>query len=612
MQNAESILQAMRKLGSYGRPLTRVYRSLYSEELFLAAYAKIYRNQGALTPGTEDDTVDGMSLQRIRQIITALRAERFRFRPARRTYIPKKKGGSRPLGLPNFSDKLVQEVLRMLLEAYYEPRFRNSSHGFRPKRGCHTALVTLKQYFRGTAWFIEGDIKGCFDTIDHDMLMTILARDIQDGRLLRLIRQGLKAGVMEDWRYHITHSGTPQGGILSPLLANIYLNELDTFVEDELIPQFTRGKAKAPNPAYRQVADALDRARRRGDGPEAKRLVVRLRQLPSMNPQDPHFRRLRYIRYADDFLLGFIGSKAEAAQIRDQIRHFLETKLHLTMSVEKTLITHARTHHAHFLGYAISTYHVNDKLSVSPDRGGYKRRSADGRIRLGIPYGRIDEFAREFQRRGKPFHDSRLIDCSDAHIIAIFQARFRGVAEYYKYAVDRYRLGKLKYTMEQALVKTLARKYQCTARQIYARYHGLQTVNGKTYKTLQVAIPTSSGTRTIYWGAIPLTYVKQGLEPLRDSISYAYHYVYSDLIQRLQADTCELCGTQGQCEVHHVRKLSDLKRRWQGRQAKPAWVKRMVAMQRKTLIVCHQCHLDIHAGRPIPRSRTLTLESRVH
>ena len=612
MQNAESILQAMRKLGSNRLPLTRVYRSLYSEDLFLAAYAKIYRNQGALTPGTEDDTVDGMSLQRIQKIIVALRYERFRFRPARRIHIPKKKGGTRPLGLPNFSDKLVQEVIRMLLEAYYEPRFRDSSHGFRPQRGCHTALVNIKHRCRGTAWFIEGDIKGCFDTIDHDILMTSLQRDIHDRRLLRLIRQGLKAGVMEGWKYHVTHSGTPQGGILSPLLANIYLNQLDTFVEDELIPQYTRGEARVHNIEYRRVAYELEQAKRQGNVQEAKRLKLRLRQLPSKNPQDPNFRRLRYIRYADDFILSFIGPKIEAVEIRDQIQHFLEAKLGLTMSLEKTLITHARTQHAHFLGYAISTYHANDKLSVNPDRGGFKRRSANGRIRLGIPYGRVDACAREFQRRGKPYHDSRLIDCSDAHIIAIFQARFRGIAEYYKYAVDRYRLSKLKYAMEQTLVKTLARKYQCTSRQIYARYHGQQIVNGKTYKTLQLTIPTASGTRIIFWGAIPLTYVKQGIEPIPDTINYAYHYVYSDLIQRLQADTCELCGAQDHCEVHHVRKLADLKQRWANRKHVPSWVKRMIAMQRKTLVVCRQCHMNIHAGRPIPNSRMRTLESRVH
>jgi retron-type reverse transcriptase len=162
MQTAEQILQAIRKMGEKRIPLTRVYRCLFSENLFLAAYDKIGRNKGALTPGTEDDTADGMSLKRIRSIIEQLRQERFRFRPSRRTYVPKESGGARPLGLPNFSEKLVQEALRIMLEAYYEPRFRNSSHGFRPERGCHTALADLHK-FGGTTWFIEGDIRGCFD-----------------------------------------------------------------------------------------------------------------------------------------------------------------------------------------------------------------------------------------------------------------------------------------------------------------------------------------------------------------------------------------------------------------------------------------------------------------
>jgi len=162
MQKAENILQAMRKMGEKGTPLTRVYRSLFSEDLFLAAYNKIGRNQGALTPGTEIDTVDGMSMKRIRSIIKKLRNERFHFKPSRRTRIPKKSGGTRPLSIPNFSEKLVQEALRMLLEAYYEPRFRDSSHGFRPGRGCHTALAHIKNQFTGTKWFIEGDIRGCF------------------------------------------------------------------------------------------------------------------------------------------------------------------------------------------------------------------------------------------------------------------------------------------------------------------------------------------------------------------------------------------------------------------------------------------------------------------
>ncbi|CAG0992534.1 partial Group II intron-encoded protein LtrA, partial [Anaerolineae bacterium] len=241
MQNAEQILQAVQKMGIKRIPLTRVYRSLFSEDLFLAAYDKIAHNRGALTAGTESDTVDGMNLERIRRIIEQLRYERFKFHPARRIQIPKKSGGTRPLGIQNFTDKLVQEVLRLVLEAYYEPRFRDSSHGFRPERGCHTALANLQHKFKGAAWFIEGDIRGCFDHIDHDVLMGILARDIQDGRLLNLLRMSLDAGYMENWQYNRTYSGTPQGSILSPLLANIYLNELDVYIEDVLISHYTHG-----------------------------------------------------------------------------------------------------------------------------------------------------------------------------------------------------------------------------------------------------------------------------------------------------------------------------------------------------------------------------------
>ncbi len=224
MQKTEHVLNAMRKLGQQDQPLTRVYRQLYNQNLYLAAYAKIYRNAGVLTPGTTEETIDGMSVKRINAIIEIMRKERYRFSPSRRVWIDKKNREKRPLSVPNFKDKLVQEVLRGLLEAYYEPQFSDNSHGFRPNRGCHTALGQIRQQFKAITWYIEGDIKGCFDNINHERLMEILSQKIHDNRLLRLIRQSLQAGVMDDWVYERTYSGTPQGGILSPLLANIYLN----------------------------------------------------------------------------------------------------------------------------------------------------------------------------------------------------------------------------------------------------------------------------------------------------------------------------------------------------------------------------------------------------
>lgn len=605
MQNANQIQQAIRKLGEKRIPLTRIYRSLYSEDMFLTAYSKIYANRGALTPGVDDDTADGMSIDRIRRIIDQLRYERYRFRPVRRTYVDKKDGRKRPLGLPNFTDKLVQEVIRMILEAYYEPRFRSSSHGFRPDLGCHTALTDVQRRFRAATWFIEGDIRGCFDNIDHDILMSILGRDIQDNRFLNLIRMGLEAGMMEDWVWKPTYSGVPQGGIISPILSNIYLHELDVFVEDVLIPQYTNGEKRSRNPVYRHYEHLIYKAKKQDDG-EAVRHYQRLQQQhPSVDVNDPDFRRLRYVRYADDFILAFTGSKSEARTIKAALADFLKNALHLELSDEKTLITHARSEHAQFLGYAVSIYHAEHRMTRRSDTN-RQARSANGRVRLGVPYGLMDEYIKPYTYRGKSTSELKLLPFSDAHIIDIYQARFRGIAEYYKFAVDHHRLSKLKNAMQAALVKTLAHKYKRTVSKTYRKYRSTRVVDGRTYRTLEVTVPTSNGERTIYWGAIPLRTVKPSHKiVLSDVPPREIYQIRSDLITRLQADACELCGSTEKCQVHHIRKLADLKKRWAGRREKPAWVTAMITMRRKTLVVCHKCHVDIHAGRPTPNKREI-------
>lgn len=599
MQKAENILQAVRKMGEKRIPLERVYRSLFSEDLFLAAYGKISRNKGALTAGSDErDTVDGMSLERIRRVIDDLRYERFRFTPARRIYREKKSGGRRPLGLPNFTDKLVQETLRLLLEAYYEPRFRDSSHGFRHGRGCHTALTYLKYKFKGAAWFIEGDIRGCFDHIDHEVLMAILARDIQDGRLLNLIRMGLEAGYLEDWQYNRTYSGTPQGGILSPLLANIYLNELDGYIEDELMPQYNRGWRRANNPAYKRYEYAIQQARKNGNAERVKELEHQRRRIPSQDVNDPNYRRLQYIRYADDFILSYIGPKAEAEAIKDAIGAFLKDKLHLELSPTKTLITHARTEYARFLGYAISVYHADDK--ISPRKGTpAKIRTQSGCIRLGIPMGKVDELVARYRHDGKVMHENELLAFGDATIVNVYQQRYRGIAEYYKYATDRRRLQKLKYFMEIAMTKTLACKHKTTVNRIYRKYASQREVDGTIYKVLAVPIPGQQEWKYAYWGGISLKRVDvgQGYIIDRTAMDEVPSPKRVELIRRLQANRCELCGSTEKCEVHHVRKLVDIKRRWRKMEEKPAWVKKMIEMRRRTLVVCAACHREIHNGQ---------------
>lgn len=281
LQSAETVLGVLRERGRRGLPCNELYRQMFNPELYLLAYGRIYSNAGAMTPGASAETVDGMSLDKIHRIIEAMRHERYRFSPARRVLIPKKNGKLRPLGLPGWSDKLVGEVMRLLLEAYYEPRFSDRSHGFRPGRGCHTALREVANTWTGTTWLIEGDISDCFGSLDHELMIQILSEKIRDNRFLRLLRNMLKAGYLEDWVWNATLSGAPQGGVLSPLLSNIYLHRLDAFVEEVLMPEFNRGVERVKNPAYRKVQKALTRARGRGDRAEARSLRQRLRGLPS-------------------------------------------------------------------------------------------------------------------------------------------------------------------------------------------------------------------------------------------------------------------------------------------------------------------------------------------
>ena len=343
MQEAAVVLGVLRERGRKGLPCTQLYRQMFNRELYLLAYGNIYSNQGAMTPGASEETADGMSEDKIEQVTGLMRREKYRFSPARRVYIPKKNGKLRPLGLPSWSDKLVGEVVRLLLEAYYEPVFSDRSHGFRKGRGCHTALREINNTWTGTTWFIEGDISDCFGSLSHEILLGILAEKIHDQRFLRLIRNMLRAGYLEDWEYHETLSGSPQGGVVSPILSSIYLHKLDEFVERELIPQYTRGARRKGNPEYKRAENRLARARQRGDRAAARDLEKQLRTLPSVDPADPGYRRLRYLRYADDHLLGFTGPKAEAEEIKARLARFLRETLGLELNQQKTLITHARS-----------------------------------------------------------------------------------------------------------------------------------------------------------------------------------------------------------------------------------------------------------------------------
>ncbi len=588
MRSADRILDVLRERGRRGLPLERLYRLLFNRDLYLLAYGKLARNKGALTSGATSETVDGMSLAKIDTLIAKLRQERYRWTPVRRTYIPKANGKKRPLGIPTWSDKLLQEVLRLILETYYEPQFSDHSHGFRPKRGCHTALREIYHEWVGTAWFVEGDIQGCFDNLDHSVLLGILAEKIHDGRFLRLIANLLQAGYLEDWRYHKTLSGSPQGGVVSPVLANIYLDRLDRFVETVLLPQYNRGIRRRLNPTYNSVSGRAKYLAKTGRKKEAARLRKLRRTLPSIDPSDPEYRRLRYLRYADDFLLGFCGLRHEAEAIKRQLRDFLHDSLKLTLSDPKTLITHARTETARFLGYDIGVIQ-NDHLC---DPTG--RRATNGTIALKVPVEVARAKCRRYQKHGKAACLIERTFDTDFTIIATYQQEFRGIVEYYRLAYNLApQFTRLKYVMEQSLTKTLATKFRIRVPKVYDRYKTMLTTPDGPRKGLEVKVERKGKAPLIaVWGGISL---KRCLDVPLDDAPRIIVNRRTELVTRLLADTCELCGSRYNVAVHHIRHLKDLQRK--GHAAPPAWVQQMAARRRKTLVVCASCHRAIHAGQ---------------
>jgi len=542
-----------------------------------------------------------MSLAKMDAIMEALRYERYHWLPARRTYIPKKNGKKRPLGMPVWSDKLLQEVIRQILAAYFEPQFSDHSHGFRPERGCHTALREIYQNWKGTVWFIEGDISHCFDTLNHELLLEILSEHIHDQRFIRLMRALLDAGYMEGWRWNQSLSGVPQGGIISPILSNILLDRLDRFVETVLLPHYTRGTRRCENLEYRTLIMRSWRHRRRGNIEQAETLRKQAQTLPSQDMNDPHYRRLKYVRYADDFLLGFSGPRAEAEAIKQQLSKFLHEELKLDLSEEKTLLTHARSEAARFLGYEVTALHDDSKRTQRQTNGHGTEtmcRSINSGIGLRVPQDVLETKCRGYMQGNKARHRTWLQNESDYAIVMTYQLEYRGIANYYRLAYNMTSLAKLKWVMETSLTKTLALKHKMSVPKVYETYAVKLKGDGKEYKGLQVIIPKPDKRKkplVATWGGISLAWDIKA--PLDDHPPKIYHTGRTELVQRLLADFCELCGSSTDVEVHHVRAMRKL-HEYPGR-PKPAWVKRMIALKRKTLLLCKRCHVATDHGLPI-------------
>lgn len=601
MRNPERVLNSLSehsKDASY--KFERLYRILFNEEMFYVAYQRIYAKEGNMTKGSDGQNIDNMSLKRIEKLIDTLKDETYQPQPSKRVYIPKKNGKKRPLGVPTFNDKLIQEVVRMILEAIYEGHFEYTSHGFRPNRSCHTALAHIQKEFSGAKWFVEGDIKGFFDNINHDVLINILKERIADERFIRLVRKFLKAGYIEKWQYHNTYSGTPQGGIISPILANIYLDKLDKYIK-EYIAKFDNGKKRKFNRKSRDFSNARKRTVRSlksvKDEKQKAQLILELKAIeqgrakyPNGEEMDADYRRMKYARYADDFLVGIIGSKQDAQQIKENIKNFLADKLALELSDEKTLITHTEKP-AKFLGYEII---VRKSNAQKRDKRGALRRTYGKRVCLNVSMetvrkklhtlGVLEMAISNGKEIWKPKCKSGLIFNDDLEILDNYNREIIGFYNYYSIANNcAHALNNFKYIMEYSMYKTFAGKYKCRTREVNKKYRQ----NGRFI--VKYMTKTGVKERVFYDGGFKR--MKPTFKSECDNIPQTIYFAgRTSLIERLKARKCELCGAEEDLVMHHVRKLKNL-------QGKESWERHMIARKRKTIAVCRSCHKKIHDGK---------------
>jgi hypothetical protein len=379
------------------------------------------------------------------------------------------------------------------------------------------------------------------------------------------------------------------------LAIKVYLNEFDQWMKS-LLSVYTRGTRRKDHRAYSAITQRLWKMRKRGKTEGAKALVKHRRTLPSVDPHDPDFRRLYYTRYADDFLLGLIGTKEEAHTIKRQIKDWLQGNLLLELSDEKTLITHATTDKARFLGYEVTTLIVPDRL----DR--HRRRATNGKISLRVPIDVVNKHCQRYlNAKRKPRHRTELLEDSDYSIVARYQQEYRGIVQYYKLAPNVCWFSRLQWVMQVSLLKTLANKHKTTVRAIARKYcTTTTTAEGKTLACLEVRVErTEKSPLVARFGGISLA--RQPDAILNDKLPQP-RGGRTELLKRLLADTCELCGSEEHIQVHHIRKLADLQR--PGRKERPQWVKTMAARRRKTLVVCWHCHQAIHAGQPTRQRQT--------
>lgn len=581
-----------------------LYRLMFIPEMYVIAYEKIKSKPGNMTKGADGSTIDGFSMASIEEIISKMRDESFQFQRARRVYIPKKSGGKRPLGVGNATDKVVQAVVKTILEAIYDspagPTFREHSHGFRPGRSPHTALQEIKKTWHGATWIIEGDIKGCFDNIDHDVLIEILKKRIHDDRFINLIRKALTAGYLE---FNVPVNavvGTPQGSVLSPILANIYMHELDVFVEAKREQNEVRGKKKIST-EYKKLTERIYKLRKllsattneehRSVITKSIQAEVAARACVPVSKEDGSFVTVKYVRYADDWIVGINGPKALASKLKAEIGEFLANTLRLTLSVEKTHIRHAKSEEAFFLGTRVkigndSAWRVKYVKGITREEGTkFARRTTGWHPWLAAPIQKIVQRLAEkgfCYPDGRPRRMHRMTVLDDDQIVAMYKSVMLGYSNYYSFVDNRYRMHRIAYIMRYSCASTLASKHRITLSQAFARYG----------YDLRVKVETKSG--TFYRSLdIPDTFRRTNKFMVGDSgqrgADWNLQFWWKLRSRSKLGLNCVICGNDQQVEMHHIRHVRKTGSQLVG------FHRLMAVVNRKQIPVCTDCHDKIHS-----------------
>ena len=520
-----------------------IYKLMYNKTLYEVAYQNLKSKPGNMTPGITPTTLDGFSSEAIDDIISKMRDDSFQFTPGRRVMIPKASGGERPLTVAR--DKIVQEVMRMILEVIYEPGFSNNSHGFRPFRSCHTALKQVFLTFGVASWYIEGDISKCFDSFDHDLLIQIIRRRIKDERFVRLIIKSIKAGYFHFKEFKHSISGTPQGSIISPILCNIYLNEFDKYIED-LTRTFSKGKSPRSNPVWISYRNKKNRSNLLSEKIKYRKLMMRV---PSKDLMDPNFKKLVYVRYADDWIIGVRGSYSDCMEILSKIKAFLKEELKLNLSESKTLITNANNGKALFLGTHVfrSRHQTYTKY-----RGTLKRAGRE--IRLEAPMERIAKKLTEagFIKDNVSTPRFLWLHNSKDQIIALYNSVYRGLMNYYSFAHNLGSIsGFVHSKLRSSCAKLLAAKFSLRSpAHIFNRY-------GKNLLGQDNVAFVDPIYKINPWDfKIPANHRTNA----RPSDNGILSTLYAEKISEASLENlvCAMCESDYRVEMHHVKYLKDL------------------------------------------------------